>query len=92
MSFPTIYRQITTAALLAFALTTAAASAKQRTFYDSRGNVVGRSTTDSPGTATTYDARGKVNSRESTKPTKNDWPTKDDCYGRPAMMSGKPCH
>ena len=78
-------------ALLRLALT-GAASAQQRTIYDARGNVVGRSATDSSGTVTTYDARGKVIGRESTTPTKNDWPTKDDCYGRPAMMSGKPCH
>jgi YD repeat-containing protein len=53
------------AALLA-ALTNAA-SAQQRTFYDSRGNVVGRSSTDSQGTTTTnYDSKGNVISREST--------------------------
>jgi YD repeat-containing protein len=34
-------------------------------FYDARGNVVGRSATDSSGTVTNYDARGKVISRES---------------------------
>jgi YD repeat-containing protein len=53
-------------ALLALALTTGAASAQQRTIYDSRGNVVGRASTDSQGTTTNYDARGKVISREST--------------------------
>ena len=63
--------------LLALALTTGAASAQspdlsrgttgqQRTFYDSRGNVVGRSATDSQGTTTNYDARGKAINREST--------------------------
>jgi YD repeat-containing protein len=53
-------------AALTFAMMTGAASAQQRTFYDSRGNVVGRSATDSSGTTTTYDARGKVISRETT--------------------------
>jgi YD repeat-containing protein len=54
------------AALLALAITTDAASAQQRTFYDARGNVVGRSATDSQGTVTTYDPRGNVVAREST--------------------------
>jgi YD repeat-containing protein len=53
------------AALLTLALMTGAASAQQRTFYDSRGNVVGRSATDSGGSTTNYDARGKVISRET---------------------------
>jgi YD repeat-containing protein len=53
-------------ALLALATTTNAVSAQQRTLYDARGNVVGRSATDSGGTTTNYDARGKVISREST--------------------------
>ena len=53
-------------ALLAFAMTTGAASAQQRTLYDSRGHVVGRSATDSVGATINYDARGKVISREST--------------------------
>ena len=53
-------------ALLTFTMMTDAASAQQRTFYDSRGNVVGRSSTDSSGTTTNYDARGRVISREST--------------------------
>jgi YD repeat-containing protein len=53
-------------ALLTLALMTGAASAQQRTFYDARGNVVGRSSTDSQGSTTNYDARGKVISREST--------------------------
>ena len=35
--------------LLTLALMTGAASAEQRTFYDSRGNVIGRSLTDSSG-------------------------------------------
>ena len=52
--------------LLTLATLTGAASAQQRTFYDSRGNVVGRSSTDGSGTVTNYDARGRVVSREST--------------------------
>ncbi len=55
--------------LLALALLTGAASAQQRTIYDSRGNVVGRAATDSQGSTTNYDARGKVISRESTSGT-----------------------
>jgi YD repeat-containing protein len=42
------------------------ASAQQGIFYDSGGNVVGRSSTDSQGSTTSYDSRGKVISREST--------------------------
>jgi YD repeat-containing protein len=53
-------------ARLTFAMMTGAASAQQRTHYDPRGNVVGRSATDSAGTVTNYDARSKVISREST--------------------------
>jgi YD repeat-containing protein len=52
-----------------FALTlvmTTAASARQRTFYDSSGKVVGTSSTDSQGSTTIYDASGKVVGREST--------------------------
>ena len=52
--------------LLALAMMTGAASAQQRTHFDSRGNVVGRSSTDSSGTVTNYDARGRVISRETT--------------------------
>ena len=44
----------------------AEASAQSRTFYDSAGRSVGRSSTDSQGTVTNYDARGRVISREST--------------------------
>ena len=44
-------------ALLALAMLTGAASAQQRTFYDSSGTVFGRSSTDSQGTVTIYDAR-----------------------------------
>ena len=61
MTKPTII-----AALALAAAQTGAASAQQRTFYDARGNVTGRSATDSSGTVTNYDARGKVISREST--------------------------
>jgi len=43
-------------ALLTLALMTGAASAQQRTFYDSRGNIVGRSATESQGTVKTTDA------------------------------------
>jgi YD repeat-containing protein len=53
-------------ALLVLAMTTAAASAEQRTLYDARGNVVGRSTTDSQGMTTTYGPRGNVVNRETT--------------------------
>jgi hypothetical protein len=51
---------------LMLALLTGAASAQQRTFYDARGNVVGRSATDSEG-STIRDARGSTVSRESTR-------------------------
>jgi YD repeat-containing protein len=53
-------------ALLTFAMMTGAASAQQRTFYDSAGKIVGRSATDSSGTTTNYDSRGRVISRETT--------------------------
>jgi YD repeat-containing protein len=54
-------------ALLTFAMMTGAASAQQqRTYYDARGNSLGRSTTDSQGTVTNYDARGRVISRAQT--------------------------
>jgi YD repeat-containing protein len=52
------------AALLA--VLSAEASAQSRTFYDSAGRAVGKSTTDSSGTVTNYDARGRVVSRETT--------------------------
>jgi YD repeat-containing protein len=52
-------------ALLTLAMTTGAAPAQQRTFYDSSGKVVGRSATDSNGTVTNYDSRGRVISRET---------------------------
>ena len=54
------------ALLLALALMTGAASAQQRTVYDARGNVVGRSAKDSSGAVTNYDARGTVITRERT--------------------------
>lgn len=53
-------------ALLALATTIGAASAQQRTYYDSSGRVVGRSSIDSSGTTTNYDSRGRVISRETT--------------------------
>ena len=53
-------------ALLALAALTGAALAQQRTFYDSSGKVVGRSSTNSSGTVTNYDARGRVVARETT--------------------------
>jgi YD repeat-containing protein len=52
--------------LLALAMMTGAASAQQRTLYEARGNVVGRSATDSSGATINYDARGKVISRETS--------------------------
>ena len=51
--------------LLTFATMTGEASAQQRTFYNSAGKVVGRSSTDSQGTTTNYNSRGKVISRKS---------------------------
>ena len=52
--------------LLMVAMTTGAASAQQRTFYDWSGHVVGRSSADSQGTVTNRDSSGRVVSREST--------------------------
>jgi YD repeat-containing protein len=52
--------------LLTFVLMTGAASAQQRTIYDTSGKVVGRSATYTSGTVTNYDARGRVVCREST--------------------------
>jgi hypothetical protein len=40
--------------------TCASASAQQRRYYDSRGNSVGTSSTDSQGTTTTRDNRGNT--------------------------------
>jgi YD repeat-containing protein len=45
---------------------TGGALAEQRTFYDSSGKVVGRSSSNSSGTTTNYDSRGRVISRETT--------------------------
>ena len=59
-------KMILLALLTTFVMTTGAASAQQRTLYDARGNVVGRSATDSQGTTTNYDSSGKVISRETT--------------------------
>jgi hypothetical protein len=42
--------------LLTFVLMTGAASAQQRTIYDTSGKVVGRSATYTSGTVTNYDA------------------------------------
>ena len=53
-------------ALLALAVMTGEASAQSRTFYDARGNVVGRASTDNSGTITNYDARGGGITRETT--------------------------
>jgi YD repeat-containing protein len=50
--------------LLVVALTSQA-HAQQRTFYDARGNVVGRTATDSQGTTKVYDAGGRVVGHES---------------------------
>lgn len=58
---------------------TGATSAQQRTYYDARGKIVGRSATDSQGTVTNYDARGNVISRESTS---GDRTTVYDARGR----------
>jgi YD repeat-containing protein len=41
------------------------AHADQRTFYDARGNVVGRDATDSQRTTTFYDARGNIVGKET---------------------------
>jgi YD repeat-containing protein len=53
-------------ALLTFAMMTGAASAQQRTFYDSAGKRIGSASTDSAGTTTNYDSRGRVISRKTT--------------------------
>jgi YD repeat-containing protein len=45
--------------VLAVVLLATAASAQQNAFYDARGNVIGRSATDSSGTTTIYDAAGR---------------------------------
>ena len=53
-------------ALLTIALTTGAASAQSKRFYDSSGRSVGTSSTDGKGTTTFYDSKGKAVGREST--------------------------
>ena len=63
-------------ALMTLAIMTGATSAQQRTFYDARGSVVGRSATDGNGTVTTYDARGKAIRRETAAPKTGATPTK----------------
>ncbi len=50
--------------MLTLALTTGAASAQQRTFYDASGKKIGSATNDSASTVTNYDARDVI-SRES---------------------------
>lgn len=50
---------------LVAAFLAAQAQAQSRTFYDSSGKVVGRSSTDSQGSSTIYDSFGKVVGRES---------------------------
>jgi YD repeat-containing protein len=56
----------TTLVMLALAMMSGPASAQQRTFYDSSGRVVGRSSADSSGTVTTRDSSGRIIGREST--------------------------
>jgi YD repeat-containing protein len=51
--------------VLALIALTGQANAQQRTFYDARGNVAGRASTDSQGSTTIYDSGGKVVGRES---------------------------
>ena len=52
-------------AALALATMATAASAQQRTFYES-GRVVGRSFTDANGAVKTYDSQGRIVSRSQT--------------------------
>jgi YD repeat-containing protein len=68
--------------LLALALLTVAASAQQRTIYDSRGNVVARSATDSSDAVTNYDARGNVVSSFGATTWADMRPTEPDCTKR----------
>ena len=51
---------------LALAMSTGAASAQQRTFYNSNGSVAGKSFTNSSGAATNYDSSGHVVGRAYT--------------------------
>ncbi len=53
-------------AILTTLVLTGAASAQQRTLYDSSGRAVVRSVTGSNGAVTNYDAKGRVMSRETT--------------------------
>lgn len=52
--------------IFVLAALTSQAHAQARTFYDSSGKVVGRSSTDSQGSTTLYDASGNVTGRSST--------------------------
>jgi YD repeat-containing protein len=54
------------AALALAALATEASAQQQRSYYDSAGRSLGRSTTGRQGTVTNTDARGKVISRVFT--------------------------
>jgi len=47
-------------------MTGAASAQQQRTYYNARGNSLGRSTTDSQGTTTVYDAGGRNVGRFTT--------------------------
>ena len=58
---------------------TGAASAQQRTLYDSSGRAVVRSVTGSNGAVTNYDAQGRVISRETT--SRNRTTTIYDAHG-----------
>ena len=53
-------------ALLTVTMTTGAASAQSRTFYDSAGRRIGSASPYSSGTGTNDDSRGRVISRKST--------------------------
>ncbi len=53
-------------ALIALAVLATDATAQSRTYYDSSGKSIGRSSTDSSGTVTNYDGRGRVISRATT--------------------------
>jgi YD repeat-containing protein len=55
---------------LAVLATEASAQSRTRSYYDSSGKSVGRSSTDSRGTTTFYDAAGKVTGRASTSGNK----------------------
>jgi YD repeat-containing protein len=53
-------------AAIALMALTGNALAQARTFYDSAGRVVGRSTTDSSGSTTYYDAAGRSSTNGNT--------------------------